>query len=658
MGLLVLVSAAVAWSLRRPGPPQGTDTPQAGVRPGQRGMTVAEGSLSRFQDSERGISVTFGSLEGETHRTQRLRDVEVQLPFVERGRAGTATIRADECDYQEQPLSLAFRGNVRVRTDDGFELETESLDYQSMPRRDIRTEAPVRFRRGKASGTAGGMAYRGGEDLQLAGAVHVRIEAEAGPPTRIESGSARVSRERSFIWFDDGVTARQGSRVLRTKRLQMMMTPDFDAVIRAAAVENTDLRIGGRAPLPGAQAGGEKRIRCRRLNMAFRPNSVLREVSAVNPASLEVLPGPTDPPVRRRIDTAVMHFFFDEQGRLSSLTGRSAPSGPPAQRRTVLVTRPLSASAPVKRVESHTFSAAIDPESGRVERATFGGHVAFSEPGRKAWAEHADFDEGAGLIVLRGGDPRVVDEAEGGELRAPNIQLGTRSSAVSASGGVRHTIAGRSSGGAGLLGGDEPVVFVCRDFDYDPETKTALYRDGVVIRSGGDEIRAPSVRIAETDQQERRLTALGGVVSTLHPRARDATEASRGGLEIRSRELVYDEKALRAVYSGDVEMRRGEILTKSPEAIVVLTPESGTVERVLAGPPVEVLSGSRRATGERGTYTPHDETFVLEGESVLLEDADGRVTGRSVSFQAGSDRIRVDGQDQARSEAVFKRTHR
>jgi len=75
--------------------------------------------------------------------------------------------------------------------------------------------------------------------------------------------------------------------------------------------------------------------------------------------------------------------------------------------------------------------------------------------------------------------------------------------------------------------------------------------------------------------------------------------------------MVYEEAANRIVYTGDVEIRQGDILTRSPEAVVTLTKDGGAVDRLVAGEPVEVQQGGRRATGERGTYTPADETLVL-----------------------------------------------
>ena len=39
----------------------------------------------------------------------------------------------------------------------------------------------------------------------------------------------------------------------------------------------------------------------------------------------------------------------------------------------------------------------------------------------------------------------------------------------------------------------------------------------------------------------------------------------------------------------------------------------------------------------------------------MLQDVDRRVEGRVLTFQVGGDRIRVDGREEVRTEAVFKR---
>jgi lipopolysaccharide transport protein LptA len=320
----------------------------------------------------------------------------------------------------------------------------------------------------------------------------------------------------------------------------------------------------------------------------------------------------------------------------------------------VLTVEPLAGGAGLREVRSRTFRATLDPAQGSLSGADFDGAVTFSEPGRKAWAEHARLDETSGLLSLTG-QPRIVDEVEGTELKARHIEVGTRSSTVRASEAVRHTLNQAAGKKAGMLGGERPAVLLCREFDYDPAKKTARYRQNAVLQSGKDEVRAPTITLEEAAPGRRRLTASGGVTSTLHPRPGKDQSKEPAAVEARSREMVYEEAAARIVYTGDVEIRQGDILTLSPEAVVTLGPDGATVDRLMAGEPVEVRQGTRRATGERGTYTPSNETLVLVGEKVVLQDADRRVVGRILTFQVGDDRIRVDGREEVRTEAVFKR---
>jgi LPS export ABC transporter protein LptC/lipopolysaccharide transport protein LptA len=661
LGLVVLVSVAVAWGLRKPKPvrPQGGASAD-GVQPD---TTVGDLVYLSFDEGQRKVELRAHAMRKEGD-AQHLDGVRLTLPYKSEDRTGTAVISSDECLYQEQPRKATFKGHVHVRTDDGFELDSDSLKYRSQPEVEIRSEDPVAFRRGTTSGTSRGIQYRQGGGVQLTSEVKLRIENEAGPPTEIESGTASASRDEAFVWFDHGVTVRQGNRVLRAQRLQLKLSPDLAVIERAAAIDDVDLLIGAGAPVPGVAehggqapaGGGAKRIRCRRLNMAFQAKGVLGEVSAVNPGSLELLPGTSGPQERRLITASVLLFRFDDQGRLTSLVTESkGPQGPPEQRRTVLVSEPVPGPGPMRRVESSSLDARFDPETGDVKSAQFDGAVAFSEPDRSAQAEHAILDEATGLVVLRGGEPRLVDLAQGSELRAREIRIGTRSNAVSASEGVRHTITKKEGSGAGPLGGGEPTVVLCRLFDYDAATKTAHYREQALMRSGRDEIRAPLIQIDEPAEGARRLFASGGVSSVMHPRPTKGTKREPAAIETRSRTMVYDEKARRVVYSGDVEMKQGDILSKSPEAIVLLMADGKTVDRMLAGTPVEVRQGVRRANGQRGTYTPSDETLVLVGEKVVLQDVDRRLEGRSLTFRVGSDRIRIDGHDEVRSEAVLER---
>jgi lipopolysaccharide transport protein LptA len=657
LGMVLVVSAAVAWSLLRPAASAPEATPATTPAAAGTGTTVGEMAFLRFRDDSRKIELKAREMVREQGDVMLMRGVEATMPFVNEGRPTTLTIIADECQYQPGLERAAFKGNVKLRTDDGFALDTETLKYWGDKERAF-TRDPLRFKRGAMSGTATGLEYRAGAGLLLQDSVRVRIENADGPPADIESQSATASRDERVVTFTGAVVARQGTSELRSQSLRLDTSADMGTVERATATGNVDTVSGAGAPLPGSAAapGGSKRLRSQKLEVVFRAKGILQEAIASGAASLEIEPGPGQPPERRRVSGARLRFDFDEEGRLLTLQGPRGNNPKSAARdRSVLTSEPLAAGAGVsRRVESDTFVASLDPASGAVRDAVFEGSVAFSEPGRKAWAGHSVFDAVAGTLLLTR-DPRIVDEAEGSELRGREIRIGTRTRGVNAVGNVRHTIAAKGRGGASMFGGDEATVFVSKVFDFDPASRTARYRENALVRSGTDEVRAPLITLDEPGPGRRRMHATGGTASVLHPRAAKGASREPAAVEARSREMLYEEEKNRIVYTGEVEIRQGDILTRSPEAIVLLTRDGGTLDRLLAGEPVEVHQGVRKATGERGTYTPANETFVLTGEKVVLHDVDRRLEGRILTFEVGSDRIRVDGREEVRTEAVFRR---
>jgi lipopolysaccharide transport protein LptA/LPS export ABC transporter protein LptC len=682
LALVVVVSASVAWSLLRP-KPSGVE-PAPSPPPAGTGTTVGELTFLRFKDDSRRIEVKaremVGSQEGGT---MILHGVEATLPYVREGRPGTVTISADECQYQQAIERASFKGNVVLRTDDGFELESATLKYWGDKERAFSAD-PIHFKRGSVDGTALGFEYRAGSGVELRGDVRITVAGAPGrEPTSITSPSAFASREERRITFHDGAVARQGARELRGHELRLAFDEGLDRIERAVVTGGADLVAGPGASLtaitagPGAPAAapgatpppaaGSQRLRSQKLEVDFGPAGELKQALATGSATLDVEPAPSEPKERRRLGGPRLRFDFDAEGRLASIHGpRGAAAKPGPKDRTVLTAEPLEAAqgAP-RRVESDAFDATLDPATGALVRAEFEGSVAFDEPGRKAFAGHAVHDVAAGTIVLTR-EPRIVDEAEGSELRGREIRIGTRTRAVSASGSVRHEVRGKgrrggifgvpTGGGAQPAGKPaEPTVIVCREFEYDPQARSARYRENALMRSGEDEVRAPLITLDEPAAGERRMTATGGVASVLHPRAAKGSAREPAAVETRSKEMVYEEAKSRVVYSGDVEIRQGDILTKSPEAVVLLAKDGETVDRLLAGEPVEVHQGIKRANGERGTYTPANETFVLVGEKVVLHDADRRLEGRMLTFEVGSDRIRVDGREEVRTEAVFRR---
>ena len=315
----------------------------------------------------------------------RLQGVEATFPFVRDGRASTATITADECLYQPQPQEASFRGNVQVRTDDGLELDTERLDYKAdegrgPDRRRRRASGEARARAAPAGSTTG----RREASLDLKADVKLRLEDEAGPPTEIEAGAARATRDERRVRLRRRALVRQGARELRSERLQLFFNARDRAIERAAAIDDVDLRVGAgradarRAPRPRGARSACAAASCR---CSSGPGASCGSDGG-QPGQLEVLPGRRDAPERRRLETRPASTSCStSKGGSTSLEAYGGRShGPQDRAHHRAARRP---PGPPRRVESQSLVADTRPALGRRPRGHVPENVAFTEPGRQ-----------------------------------------------------------------------------------------------------------------------------------------------------------------------------------------------------------------------------------------------------------------------------------
>jgi lipopolysaccharide transport protein LptA len=281
----------------------------------------------------------------------------------------------------------------------------------------------------------------------------------------------------------------------------------------------------------------------------------------------------------------------------------------------------------------------------------FSKDVVFEEGARKATAQKAYYDGATAILSLKEG-PELVDVQEGSTLSAEAIDVGSKDGDIAARHNVRHVLTRKGAAGGLLSGSGQPVLITARFLDYDGPTRLGVYKQDALLRAGKDEVRGGEIRLTEKDGV-RRLESSGGVVSLLHPR-REGADAPPP-VDARGREMVYDEARRQLVYKGDVSIKQGVVSIRGPQATIELTPDGNDVKTMVAGEPVQVEQGERKAKGQRATYDPRGGTMALVGEPVDLVDPRQHVQGRAVTFNLGDDRVVVDGQEQARTQTVIRR---
>ncbi len=644
--MVLLLAVSVAWTWRwRPRESLGGPAPQATPSPG---APRTEGLvLTRFSGEKKSFELTAREKVGQEQEDQQLKGVALSFSFVSQGQPSTGHIVADACTYSPSHQKAVFTGNVVLTTADGFEFRSESLVYRG-DKGLARSDAPVAFKRKDLSGTAVGMTYAAEERrTELLSQVKVRIQDEANPATDIASGRADLSEAEKALKFQTGVLVTQGGNLLKADRLKLNFGDDR-VLYRATAQEDVDLTMSG-AALPNANLGppsGTRHLLCRKLDLWFRPDKTLETMTAGPDADLTVLPGPQDPPERRRVRAKFIEFRFDAQGQLAAVQ---------TAKDTVVESFPLKgklAKLASQTVTCERMLAEIIPGTSEPRLVEFQEKVVFVQGKKKAVTELAAYTSASASLELFT-KPELWDGEQGTHLRAENIVIGTRTNDVTAKEDVQSVLERKGGRGGLLAGKEEPAVITARLLDYISSTRTGLYREGALLRSGRDEVRARSIRLQER-AQVRRLEARGEVMGLLNPQAAQGS-APPQKLETRAAEMDYDEGNGRIQYRGGVNIRQGDIETRSPAATLVLTDDGAGVASLRAGEPVEVQQGNRRATGAFATYTPADQSMLLVGDKVTLKDPGQEIQGRSLLFHVGDERVTVDGREAVRTETIFRK---
>jgi LPS export ABC transporter protein LptC/lipopolysaccharide transport protein LptA len=649
LGLLLVVGVSIAWTYRRARPaprPSPTPVPSTAIPPMAGAARTQNLVYQSVAGAESKFRLTAGEMVGKEEEELRLRTVDFQFDYKAKGEKRKGTIVADECIYTPTVQKAVFQGHVKLTTDDGAELRTEQLIYRG-DRQIARSELPVEFKRHTLSGGAKGFEYHGEDGhLEMTGDVLVRAEPQGKPPLEIRSQRAKLMREEGTMMFTDGVTVSQASDQLTTDRFELDFGED-QTIYRARAIDQVVLRTSS-ATTPGAAAAGTRHLKCRKLDLWFRPDGSVQEATAVDDAVLTLSPAPKEPPERRQLEAGVITFKFDAEGRLEGLQ---------TLKETTFTATPLPpAKGPVRTLTCARMTGEVDPVTGQAKVIEFNKNVVFAEGKRKGTGQKAFYDGAKGELFLDEG-PQLVDPEQGSDLTAQGILIGTRTGNVSANEQVKHLLKPARTQGGGFLGhGQEPILLTSRFLEYTSRTRVARYWEGALLRTGSDEIRASELRLSDVQGGARRLEAEGSVISSLHPRGKTADGRAPAPVEARSKKMVYEEAKREVTYEGDVAIKQGDIATRSPRAHLLLTRDGTGLESLKAGDPVEVVQGNRKAQGSHGTYTPADETMVLTGDNVVLQDPQQKVKGRSLTFHVGDERILVDGQEQVRTETIIRST--
>jgi lipopolysaccharide export system protein LptA len=208
-------------------------------------------------------------------------------------------------------------------------------------------------------------------------------------------------------------------------------------------------------------------------------------------------------------------------------------------------------------------------------------------------------------------------------------------------------------------------------------TAIALYEGKARLWQDANVISAPTIQF---DRNHRSLVAQGTAARSvsssmvLVPASDKPKKAASGGenktkgrpednsaevITISSARLTYADTDRQAHYEGSVVAKGASFSAAASTADAYLLPRSqttnskqltgpGQLDRMVAQGQVVIQQPTRRAEGQMLVYTAGDDKFVLTGGPPSIFDAErGKITGVSLTFFRGDDRVLVEGKASA-----------
>ncbi|MGQ0734301.1 MAG: hypothetical protein ACT4QD_11660 [Acidobacteriota bacterium] len=570
--------------------------------------------------------------------------------------------------------SYDLRGQVTLTTSDGLTATTSHATFTEADGL-VMGEGPVQFQRERVTGTGVGFTYDRSLDrlwLLDQAVVQVAPSADSGG-LRVRSGAAGYSRAERYLRFERGMRMEREHQTIEADHSTVFLRRDRD--------EPESVELRGGASIGGAGGHGSlQAMRARDINLRYGEDGRTLQWAQLVGDSAITLAG-SDGTATQQLQGDWLDVTLAPDGAVTRLVGRDrvratllqsverparaieapslAASGEAGKGLTTMTfdggvefreDGPIRGGPP-RVAQARSLTAAMSTD-GNVDRADFSGGFRFTEGPLSAASAEARYAVSGGELTLRspnaGPPPHVADERVVIDAAAIDVTLAPR--AMTAKGKVSaQFLPGRRSGGRGmtLLSDREAVIVNAETFVFDEASGAGSYSGKAVVwqQSSGTSIRGEEITLNE---KTGTLKASGGVVTTLPIEDASSTDGRKAGSVARADEFRFDDASRLATLLKSAQLDGAQGNLHAARIELLLAPTGNALERLDAQDAVKIIVDSREATGQRLSYHPADQRYVLTGSPVRLVEGCQESTGRTLTFFRSSDRIQVDGNEEIR----------
>ena len=635
------------------------------------------GDVIQLKGSRRDARIEFERQVTYEGGETRLMGVKVTVD----NRAGrNYTISGKEARVGTDQASYDIKGDVKLETNDGLTAFSEQATYTETEKI-VRAPGPVRFTRGRMSGTGVGFTFDEQRNtLWLLDQAKVRVEPNgASGGMDVTAGAFGFARTDRYMRFERTMHMDRDGQIIDANEAVVHLFPDRDepdlielrgdsrvtggtgmGALQSMSSRdmNLDYRDDGRSlqqatlagqsaiQLAGKSGAAGQALTGEFLDIDLAPDGSVNRLSSRDNVTV-TLPATRDT-AARTIKSNVLTATGGAQG-LSTMKFQEG----------VNYTEAATATQGARVARAQNLDAALDPAAGTLKEATFAGTFHFTDGPLIATSNLATYRIAAGTLALSGKEgvtgPRIKDDTLTIDAEAIAVTLAPRK--MVATGKVRSVLLppGKPKGGGaagkrpGLLADNDPVNIIADSLTYDEASRRGEYKGRAVLLQGQTQVNADTLTI---DESKGDLIAVGKVVTSLAIVRKDAKAGTPSPSTIgRAGSFTYTDQARRATYDT-AAMLDGETGNLRAEKIeIVLAADENSLARLDASEKVTAIVDKRTVTGARLAYVPADEKYVVTGAPVTMVDADCQeLSGKTLTFFKASDRVQVDGNDEVRTQ--------
>ena len=677
----IVFAVFVARELKRRDPPLPTK-PVVRTDPGAIVETTG-GNLIRVKGTREDVSVAYEKQFTYEDGTSKL--LGVTIVTEERNGSRTFTITGKEGRLGKNATTIALEGAVKLQGSDGMTVLTEHATFSETDGV-VRAPGPVELTRGRVHATGIGMSWDKASDILTIleqAVVHIASDQAAGAASDVTSGNAIFARRDKYLRFERAVRMQRGGQVSEADAAVIHLSQD------EGRIETVELHEHARITSAKVSAGGLQAMSGGQMNLKYAADGESLEHALVaGDASIQIAGEPGNP--GRQIVATTIDIALGPDGSTPiGLLGREAvqltfPPAPGTPERTIKaanldakgeagkgLTRAVFAGGVQYRergefpraVNSDTLDVGLTPGMSSIDDAKFAHAVRFADDRMSARSAAAHYDIEKGTLALTGAEPgALVPHAATEQIAvdAVSIDVTIAGPKLKAVGNVRSTLKPASSGGKpgetandvkmpAMLKQDQPVLVVGESMEYDGTSSRGTYTGNARLIQGETSIKGESIVV---DNKAGNLGATGGVVTTtvLEQVGKDQKKERVRSIAT-AKDFTYDDAARRMTYTTDAHMSSPNGDMTATRIELYLKPSGDELERAEAYANVALREQSRETTGSKLIYTTANETYVVTGAPVKIVDQCQReTTGRTLTFNKGTDSIVIDGNAQLRTQ--------